>query len=395
MNKWVWLLFLIFILSGCAAKSELDEIAIVLGMGVDITNDNKTEVTVQVANPRSSPNVVSGGSGDGSSPVFTFSAKGDSVTDAINRVKNVVPRELFFSHINVMMLGEKYARKEGVSEIFSYVERDQELRSQFPLFVIKDSTGKEALTVVTPLDQFPTKAILDIVELSSGYIGVKKTVRINDLINWEGEEDRTPIILGLEVMAKDKNKNTGALQDIEAYAFKLDSMGVFKNGKFLKWLNEETATGWLFMNDYVEERTLHTVECEGGTFGIMLKGVSSDINTDVKNNQLLIDITIQGTSSLVSSSCKADIASPEGINELEQTLRKIVEQEVKKAVYETVELKTNYNGLAARFHRQHPDKWKKWKKNWYEHIEDSTLHIKSELTIETPGMRYNSAKTQR
>ncbi|MGZ6507300.1 MAG: Ger(x)C family spore germination protein, partial [Tumebacillaceae bacterium] len=148
------LLMMVLLLSGCWNRRELNDLGIVVGLGIDKQGDRYL-LTAQLVNPTE---IVSTKGGGSNLPVTTFQTTGRSVFEAVRRMTTISPRKLWGSHLRVCVLGEDFAR-EGVSKALDLLSREHELRSDFYLIVAKGTRAENVLKVLTPLEKIPSTSL--------------------------------------------------------------------------------------------------------------------------------------------------------------------------------------------------------------------------------------------
>lgn len=118
---------LIPLLAGCWDRNELNEISLVVGLGLDKVDD-KYKVSVQLVNPsRVAPKA---GVSSNASPVVTFEESGKTLPEALRRMEVQVPRKLYFAHLRMIVLGEELA-KSGISKPLDFISRNPQMRTDF------------------------------------------------------------------------------------------------------------------------------------------------------------------------------------------------------------------------------------------------------------------------
>lgn len=108
----------------------MDELSIVIAIGLDKAEGEDIAVTVQIVN---SSEMTSGGnksSGSGASSTVTYRETGQTILEATRKIINKNSRKLYFAHNQVLIIGEELARK-GVRPLFEYIDRSPELRTDF------------------------------------------------------------------------------------------------------------------------------------------------------------------------------------------------------------------------------------------------------------------------
>lgn len=160
------ILLQISFLSGCWSKKELDEISILSGVGIDIGEQNKLRLTMQVILHREMKiESQSGKRGGEEKPTQNVVAEGNSLIDANRNYVLQSGRRGYWSHINVLIIGEELAKK-GIGQILDVLERDQEVRRRTYLLVSKGE-AKDILNAETiDLEIIQAYNISDMVKLS-------------------------------------------------------------------------------------------------------------------------------------------------------------------------------------------------------------------------------------
>lgn len=114
---------LMLLLSGCSELDQVENLAFVVLMGVDSTEDGGIEVTVQV--PK-----IAGSRGEessGSSGEMVFAASGGTFAEAMSALKWIVPRRLDLSQIELIIVSEALASDARWLEVMSDMMRTSRL----------------------------------------------------------------------------------------------------------------------------------------------------------------------------------------------------------------------------------------------------------------------------
>lgn len=173
--------FCIPLLTGCWDRLEIEERALVLGVGVDIASpeDEKKEanashlpnsfpkpnavllkVTVQIAVPGRIPlgPGEGGGSGKGQKPVWVLSSVGYTLDDALNNLQQELADRMFFGHLRVIVLSQKFA-KLGMSDINDYLRRAPDVRRTTWMVVCEDQ-AEDLMKMAPQLERVPSLYLL-------------------------------------------------------------------------------------------------------------------------------------------------------------------------------------------------------------------------------------------
>ena len=121
----IFLLLIVMTLTSCWNFKDLNTMGLLVGMGIDKTDDDMFEVTFQIARPYI-VKAISEGSPD--EAFWTFTSKGKTLFDAIRNALSTADKKIYFAHVQIIIIGEKLA-KEGIKDIFDVFERGFELYS--------------------------------------------------------------------------------------------------------------------------------------------------------------------------------------------------------------------------------------------------------------------------
>ena len=141
MKRYISFLIIIPVLlsmTGCSSVytnyREIQQLLVVQTMGLD---QEEGSITVSLA---------AAAEASGSGP-RRMSAKGGTVSTAIDRAYDLsYEDEIFFSHVNHILIGEEAAEND-MDSFLDYLCQSPELRIDIPLYIVRDGTAKQAAAV--------------------------------------------------------------------------------------------------------------------------------------------------------------------------------------------------------------------------------------------------------
>ena len=148
----LFLLICMFLLSGCWDQKELNDIALIEGVGIDKAKDGQVEVTVSMIVPQAQSAGGDGGGGKGAGGthlVVVRYAKGVTVAKAMEQLQTKIPRKIFLGHLQAIVISEKVA-KEGITDYLDLFLRHPRPSTHTYVFISKGS-AKELLSLQTEL----------------------------------------------------------------------------------------------------------------------------------------------------------------------------------------------------------------------------------------------------
>jgi spore germination protein KC len=115
-------------LTGCKDAMEIDNIAIIIGIGLDKTDNDEVVLSLLLPVTRYSEfGGLSSGGPFKSEATILVSEKGRGIMDAYRKIEKKLSRKIFFSQNEVIFIGESLAR-EGVLDVIDFFYRHPESR---------------------------------------------------------------------------------------------------------------------------------------------------------------------------------------------------------------------------------------------------------------------------
>lgn len=229
----------VFLFSSCEKPgTELSELMIMQGIGIDFENDIYT-VTVEILNNEQSGSP--GGDGTSEDKTKIYSAKGETVSEALRKLTEKSGNEPLFAHNRVIVLGEKTITRD-LRDVIDFFERDYDSRVSQLICVAKKASAEEIIRAKLLKDGVKCEILENMLE--EGYKNsMVPRVRIIDAVNHLKDSTSGLCIPAVSVQKNGENEN-----------YYLNGCGVFgTDGKFLKYIDSNAAEGLAFLNDTVQE----------------------------------------------------------------------------------------------------------------------------------------------
>lgn len=388
-------------LSGCWDRLELEERALVLGVGIDEAPGRSEEeknvssfgdkhpntetgilkVTAQIAVPGRIPlgpgqsGGGGGGGGGGQQTVWVTSATGHTMEDAFNSLQQKVAPPLFFGHLRIIVVSEDVAKK-GIDNINDYFRRNPEVRRMNWMF-ISEGKAEELLKLSPQLERVPALYLLTTMDQS-----VKMGRFPNDFLGlfWsamsaKGREGFLPYveygkgstirINGLAYFVKDKLVGTTGPLEIPLY------MGI-------KGLSP--AGGEVYVkvpgteNDYV---------MFGGT------SRKSSIKASIKNGKPHIAVRIFVEGNLLEKSSNRFKIDSETVMKIQRQLEEDSRKAYLRLIRKTQQDKSDIFGFGEYIRAKEPAYWNRHIKTedaWEVAYKDLSVDVRVDMHIRRVGM---------
>ncbi|MGD7010138.1 Ger(x)C family spore germination protein [Metabacillus sp. 84] len=375
MIKWMILLCMLPILASCGTQQELNDLSIVIGIGVD-TADQGYQVTLQLVDPSEISTGAGMSPGGKAVPVINMVGEGASVNEAFQEAVSKISRRTFYSHLSVVVIGEELA-KRGINEIIEHMERGSDIRSSLLLFTAKGQTALEVLSALPPLTKVPALSAQGKVENNLENYGTVTKVNIVDWAKMTGFEGSDAVMPGIynrgdpEVFKKQEN-----LEQSEPFSTAVGYTAIFgKDSKLKYWIGPEETKAMLILKNQAR-RTFINVACDGEHISYELPYSKSNLKVSEKAGKVYIDIKIFTRSELYSLGCmKEKQLTEKMIRKLENLMTAELKDGIFRAVQASQDKQSDIFGFGMKFAQREPKKWKEVKDRWKQLYEDAEVRV--------------------
>jgi spore germination protein KC len=379
-KKNIILLFLaisIFLLSGCWDRREVNDLALVTAAGIDKKSDDFIELSVLVFIPKgtSSQKGMEGSPGGGSVQTLVRSAEGSTISDAMSKLQEKLPRHIFWGHCEVFIFDEELA-KEKMNQHMDFIVRHSQLRERSQLFISKQK-AKEILSLMPPLERDISEVLRELGELK---IGLQVTSKEFLQMLLDTGDGAIPWIKILPPEDEDEKQQTIAF---------ISGTAIFKNNKMVGQIDDKKTRGVLWLRNEVKLGTM-TIKPQvkgGGSISVTLLSSHTKIIPKIENGRWKIKLQVKADTDIIQNSTHLDISLPVVVKPLEKQLNKDLANIVQETLVEVQkDLKADIFGFSDAFHRKYPNEWAKNKDRWDEIFSEITVTVDANIKIHRYGM---------
>lgn len=374
MKKMIFIIPIIFLLTGCYNYREINELAIVSGVSIRKVDD-EIELTTEVINPKKEQDASSG-----EEPEFIiYTSRAKSVQEAIRKMIKESPRKMYGAHIEILVIDEGIAR-EYLMDILDSFARNPEIRSEFKVLVGKSD---DILKITTPLEKISSENIRNSLENNNKYLGFANVVTYHELIS---NVLNPNIELVLPVLSMKGNVNLGEdKENISNTSVKatsiIDGMAIFRNNKLIGYLTEEESLTYNILRDSAKNFFIRTSGHDNEYIVHEIIRLSSKMEFDRNKNEM--KITLTGKSAISEVNEKIDLENLEEVSKLEKELN----QELKKMVERSIlSIQKKYNsdifGFGDVIYKSYPKYFQKIKD---EFKQDGFQNMKVNVSVKIKG----------
>ncbi|MDP1510378.1 Ger(x)C family spore germination protein [Paenibacillus sp. CMAA1739] len=356
------------LLGGCWDRREVNDVAFVMGTGLDKEGD-QYRVTMQIALPGqlgSSGSTGGGGGTRGTKSYYLESKTGPSFRGAIAEEQREVSRTLNYSHRRVLLFGEALAR-EGISKMMDVIARIPQNRLS-SLIVITKGSAMEMLQADAPIEQYPAEMIR---ELNFSYMKEPRSVKL--LMNSILLDGIDPVV---PVMSLVKN-GPASLKDRKTN-IQIDGLAVFRQDRITGIIDNHLSRFLLLGMEQAKETEIFITPPKGkGYISVHLIENRVHIKPHIQGDEIRMTVRLDCNGNVKENETDFDISNEENLKWLEQQTAEEIKRELGEAVH-VIQQKYHSDvlGLGRAIITSRPDEWKRIKPRW------DQLYPKVEVTID-------------
>lgn len=377
-------------MSGCWNVRELSEMAIVTAMGVDPAPDgNGYRVSLQIVNPSIVATGQVGGGAAKGTPVSVYADTGNTLFEAIRKLSEKSPRELFFSHIRIIIVGEKMAR-QGIGPLFDFLSRSHETRMTTRLLIAKEERAENVIRVITPIEKIPANAMDGKMRNSKKLWSKVVEVKIDEAMRGLSGKGIEPVLSGILLSGNTRSGSEASnIQESEPKSIiAIRGIGLFKDGKLKRWLDERESRGAVWLLNRMRS-TVINLECDGkpDSVSIELTHSSTEVRTEIREGKPKLQIRIKEEGNLTEADCAVDVSDDKITQRMESELAAITRKEVMAALTAAQQEKSDVFGFGETLSRKNAKAWNQMQGNWNDLFAESEADIRVTAFIRRTGMR--------
>lgn len=373
-------------LTGCGGYEELNNLSIVTAVAFDKTDD-EYELSFLIAN---SPKAQTSAK-EGEAKTTVYTGKGKTIAEASKDIEQIVPKQVYLGHINVVVISEDIA-KDGFLKIADWLLRNPQTRKKFYLLQAKDEKAKNILKIVSPLESFPSQSIATLIESNSETKSIATSITYSNFISQILEKGYDPVLPSITINGSVKegsNEKNLETTEPESYLV-LGPLAIYKGDKLKGFSTEEESWAINVLKGDSKEIN-YNVKYQNENISIETSSLKSNIKIiDEKN----IEITISGVGDIYNINNKIDIQDYKEINKIEKAWSSSLKKDLTKVIKKVQnKWQADIFGFGNLIYKNDPKTWKKLEKNWNsKYFPNLNIKVKTDLKIDATGSLLNTIK---
>jgi len=371
------------LMSGCWDRREVNELAIVLGAGIDLAPGGQVRLTLQLAKPRSfaAGGATGGGGAKAEPPTWTVSETGSTVFDAQKKLAASLSRSIDFKHCLIYIFGEEVARR-GMIKYENYFVRSAEAREISWVLVAKGEAGK----ILETSSQLEIGSALEIDNIARS----KNTHSINlkNFIATLSTPGANPIASRVEVV--EQGVTWSPEEKLTRHkVVAITGVAAFREDKLAGWLNEEEMEGMIWLRGDMAKMdiVIPSLNEPNKKLAINVTRYNTKVEPyyDGKTIKFGVKVALEGN--LAEQESKEDILDEKVRRALEKEIAGDVQKKARLALEKAQgEYGVDIFYFGGAFHRKYPKDWRKLKNKWNDIFPSVEVDLAVEAHIRNSGL---------
>ncbi|CAN7243419.1 Ger(x)C family spore germination protein [Paenibacillus sp. LjRoot153] len=373
---------LMMLLTGCWNRRELNELAVVLAVGID-SADGQYEVSVQVAEPSQ----MSRNRGSDRSPVSIFSQKASTLFEALRKITTKSSRKMYVAHIRLVIFDEQTARN-GIKEPLDFLFRDHEVRPDFYIVVTKGTTAKDVVSFITPTEMLPSIGLYKTLKVSEKVWAPTAAVKVTEMLEKLSKTGVEPVLpWGKIVGDVEKGKTMENVKQSTRFSeFQYFGVSVFRDDRLVGWLNESDSKAYNYITNNVSS-TVGKIKCpqSEGDFVVEVTRSKVKIVPSIQQGEPRIQLDTKIEANLGEIGCPVDLSDEATLHAMQEAAQESLGKIFMHGVREAQSMGSDIFGFGEAFHRKYPRQWAQWKANWNQKFKQIPVEIKIDYKLRKIG----------
>ncbi|RCW43466.1 Ger(x)C family spore germination protein [Paenibacillus prosopidis] len=362
-------------LVGCWDRIEINDIAVVTGLGIDQKNEKTIELTAEMYIPKALGGGGGGSGGGGGPQTYVRIGEGNTIADAISNLQEKIPREVFWGQTKVIVIGEKLA-KEGIRVTLDFLTRHTEPRLRAHVFVAKGK-AKDVLALHPPLERSPSEVLRELAKMK-----ILMDVTLMNLLQMLSGDAQAAAIPMVHILPPQKG-----MEPLQTIAY-INQTAIFRKDKMVGQISDKLTRGVLWFRNEIKLSNITIKPKEGkGYVSSTLLRANSQLIPKIEGGKWRITLKAVTEDDVIVNGSNLNLMNPKFIQMLEKDLEKEIEHRLTQTLEKVQkEMKVDILGFSEEFQRKYPKEWKKVKKNWDEIFPSVEVTYDIKAFIRRPGM---------
>lgn len=372
-------------LAGCWNRTEVEENAYVLAIGIDRGESMPYNITAAIARPAA----IAGKDGGGDQPPLVItSIQAPSLTGAISMINSYTGRIINLTHLTALFVSEEMAREEGVPLIDELL-RYRETRRTIFLVVTRDDASTFLEEMKPAIERNPIRYLEQITYHYQRNAMMPADGQINSFAMKLDVNYAQPLSYYAAIVDAEEQLDTETVSDQAEAGFRAGELprkggtniemigaAVFRRQQMVGVLTGDEIRHVLMLQDRFRQALVSFKDPRDPNSFVSVRlsrGRPRQFTPDTSNGSLRGHISLEAE--LLGVQSGIDYSEPELQRVLEQSMSEQIEAEIRQLIERTQELKTDVAGFGRHVVTQFPtvDAWEAY--DWPSRFPNTRIDI--------------------
>lgn len=349
--------------SGCKNSTNLKDIIIVEGIGIDNDEQDGINLTIQMLNVAKS---ASNGEAPSGNMTENINDKGKSIVDSVSLMSKKLSKDLFFGQTKILTFGRSLA-EEGIDDHLDYFLRSTDTRSDVAL-CMSDGKASKLLESKENDSRVPCENILYLMQ-NGEEAGVSAYMTTGQALNLYADKTSdfyVPVLKGDE---NDKGVTANGI-------------AVFNGDKMTGVLDDEQTRGFLLISGKAKGFVMEFEDDTLGKVGVELFDVKRKNTAVVENSQIVFRSTIYADVIIneIEKSSQTDL-SIEDSERVCRAAERELEKNCQAAFAACQEADSDSLRVGEFVARDLPKTYEECSDNWKDYFKSSKMDANAKISI--------------
>lgn len=386
--KIIFLLIVVVILNGLNNSRELNDIAIVSSIAIDVTEDSMYEASAQVLNTKKTgTSSSSGGSSSDGAIINVYTNKGESVQEAIRGIIKESPKKLYLAHMKLLLLSEEVAKSNELLDTLDFFIRDNEGSNKFILAIAKDCKPKDIISELTPIQTMPSQNIISSISVANEYEGTASDAKFSDNMKVILEEGKDPtfVSIGLKGNVEEGKSEDSLKETTPSVNVEIKDLAYFNQGQMSGYLKGKDNMIYNLLENKVSRAIIRVGQKEDRIVAEIIDS-KCKMTPEVENGVFKVNIDEKVKCNITELGINKKINTKEELEEVKKKINDEITNEINTYINNCKNVyKTDIIGFGNLFYRHKFKEYSKvidnFEKDYFKNVEVS-VNVESEFPDE-------------
>ncbi|MCL6632808.1 MAG: Ger(x)C family spore germination protein [Alicyclobacillus herbarius] len=368
------------LLPGCFDLQEVDDMNIVIALGIDRTANGLVRVTAQLVNPEAVPTAGGGDSGSagGVRSFLIREETGRFIEEAVEKFKADVPHGMYLAHNTLVVFGSDYA-KQGIDRGLDYFERTRYFRRN-QLLVATSGQARDVLSASSDPEPLNALGVRAVVEQIGEMFRVVNSAQLQVMKEYLSPS-QAPVLSLVD-------------RDASGHLF-MKGVALFRGAKMVDVLTVDETKGlaWLMMDT---RQVVIPLPCDGKGDGVgravRLLGSRTKVIPQFGNDGVSFLVKVQARGE-IDRLCPHDQLNEKTYQQLEQETAEYMERQMQAVVTKLQSDGVDACQFGTRLFIEDPRQWRKISQQWSDYFAHAKVKCNVRVHITRTALSSNTPES--